>query len=573
MVQNTMPACAFATLGHFVTEDIVDGFIQSSYPPTDESVTELCKLMGVCKIFRMAVKRQLADERGWLRSLKGDSAAFAKNMSQILDRGDYHVFFEGLRQFRILPDATFHHLAFKALIEHTVATRGENRASAVVSVMRYHRHDLNVRRFGCGLLLRLQEQEIVPQGEIMREAAVVVDAMVESPHEANLQNHAVRCLTRLIQQMVILPPPMLTDEIMCKKLCYTGGHDVIVLILWGMTRNRNHEVWQEQTMVFLLRLAPYWRFNPEAAALLLPASTSAAVYKVGVDKCVLQTMQMFKNNTAIQENGCLFLAELALQNLAHLTNSRTVVVTITSTIMMNSASTAHSVAMISATALCVDRFSYDRRLKTHNKIHQDMFVTGGAMCLLLSAVHDFTQGRVFWSAEVLHNVIGALDSLCIDNLENTSRFARANGIPIIVKALLRRPLQLKTDASCAILGIFERIVAAIEPRGDNDHTGKDAIRCLLPLLSKKFYTEVGGGTHKVQYSLVQIVLLIIRDNTQYQINNELVQVALRILCSCMKQKTGVEQVVLHGGIANILALINSDRKRSKKHPEVRITLS
>jgi len=36
----------------------------------------------------------------------------------------------------------------------------------------------------------------------------------------------------------------------------------------------------------------------------------------------------------------------------------------------------------------------------------------------------------------------------------------------------------------------------------------------------------------------------------------------------MKQKTGVEQVVLHGGIANILTLINSDRKRSKKHPEV-----
>ena len=420
MAQNTMPASAFASLGQFVTEDIVDGFIQSSCTPTDASVMELCKLMGVCKVFRTVVKRQLGDERGWLRLLNCDSVAFGRNIPQMLQNGEYDVFFGGLRRFRILPNATFHHLAFKALIEHTLATPGENRAIAVVSVMRYHRHNLNVRRFGCGLLLRLQEQEIVPQGEVMREAAVIVDAMTESPHEANLQNHGVRCLARLIHQMVVLPPPMLTQETMCEKLCYTEGHDVIALILWGMSGNRSHEAWQDQAMFFLLRLAPYWRFDPEAAALLLPTSTYAAVYKVGVDKCVLQTMQIFKDNTAIQENACLFLAELALHNLVHLTNPRTVVATITSAIIMNGASTAHSVAIVSATALCVDRFSYDHELKTRNAIHQDMFVTGGTMALLLSALHDYTQGRVFWSARVLHNVIGALDSLCIDKMENTS---------------------------------------------------------------------------------------------------------------------------------------------------------
>jgi len=563
-----MPASAFASLGQFVTEDIVDGFIQSSYTPTDASVMELCKLMGVCKVFRTAVKRQLADERGWLRLLKCESVAFESNVPQMLQNGEYDVFFDGLRRFRILPNATFHHLAFKALIEHTLATPGENRASAVVSVMRYHRHNLNVRRFGCGLLLRLQEQEIVPQGEVMREAAVIVDAMAESPSEANLQNHGVRCLARMIHQMVVVPP-MLTQETMCEKLCYTEGYDVIALILWGMSRNRNQEAWQDQVMFFLLRLAPYWRFDPAAAALLPPTSTCAAVYKVGVDKCVLQTMQIFKDNTAIQENACLFLAELALHNLVHLTNPRTVVATITSAMIMNGVSTAHSVAMVSATALCVDRFSYDHKLKTRNAIHQDMFVTGGTMALLLSALHDYTRGRVFWSARVLHNVIGALDSLCIDNIENTLRFARANGMPIVVKAFFRAPLQLKSMGSCAIFALFEHIVAAIVPRDDNDHTDKGAIRCLLPLLSKKFYTEVGGGAHKTQHSLVEIVLIVIRDNTQQQLNDDLVQRALRILCSCMQQKTGVEQVVLHGGIADVLALMNSDWKRRNKHPEMR----
>jgi len=123
-------------------------------------------------------------------------------------------------------------------------------------------------------------------------------------------------------------------------------------------------------------------------------------------------MKVFRNNTKIQEHGCVVLAHMALNDLDTMTDVSKCTMYIISSMQTTVGCTLHSTAMVSITALCVDAFSYNSKLSQVHKVNQDNFSNAGIIVLMLSLLNDYAKSYSTWAMKVLTNVISGLDSVC-----------------------------------------------------------------------------------------------------------------------------------------------------------------
>ena len=561
-----MQGATYASFGNFISLDIVEVFAHAAYEPTENSIKLLCKLKAISKAFRSTVTRQLSNDKKWLGVLAEGEDTFREQMPAMLHNGLYGDFFAGMGTFRFISQVQ--HDGLGVFLKHSVAEKGANRSRVVVAAMEYHRSDVTIQRFGCAVLLKLLKNEAVPKEQVLQEVAVVVEALVASPKDINLQFHAIMCLKRLTENMAALPPTEYNQIV--KKISNVGQHDLMSYVVYRMILNRKDETFQGDALMLLVVLSPYQVCDLEKAALAAPDSAVGIITARGMGACIVDTMRIFKHNTKIQEHGCVVLAHMALNNLANMTHTAKCVVHIINSMQATGSTTLHATAMVSITALCIDAFCFDSKLSRVHRVHQNNFSSAGLIPMMLSSLNEYAKTSATWAMKVLCNVISGLDSMCLQNASNTGQFLRGNGINILVKAVFRSnnsiaPLINFKDESW--MGMFEMIEHILLHRcaGPDDSA---ASHMFINILDHRYATVHGKGRAcDTKYSLTQIVLMAVRGNTIATTSVAFMEISLRILALCLKHRNGFKQMS-HTGVGDILELMCTDKIRRGNRPSI-----
>jgi len=546
--------------------DIVEVFAHTAYEPTEKSIQLLCKLKGVNKAFRSVVTRQLSTDMKWLGVLAEGEDTFREEMAAMIHNGRYGDFFAGMSTFRFISQVQ--HAGLGLFLKHFVAEKGANHSRVVVAAMEYHRNDIVIQRFGCAVLMKLLKDEVVLKEHVLQGAAVVVEALVASPKDINLQYHAIMCLKRLTVNMAALPPTECNQIV--KKISHIGQHDLMSYVVYRMIINRKDEAFQGEALMLLVVLSPYQVCDLEKAALAAPDSPVGIITARGMGPCIVDTMRIFKHNTKIQEDGCVVLAHMALNNLANMTNTAKCVVHIIESMQATGSTTLHATAMVSITALCIDAFCFDSKLSRVHRQNQDNFASAGVIPIMLSSLNEYAKTSATWAMKVLTNVIGGLDSMCLQNANNTGLFLQGNGINILVKAVFRSnnsivPLtNFKDESWMCLFEMIEHIL--LHRRAGPDDSA--ASHMFMNILDRKYATVHGKGRAcDTKYSLTQIVLMAVRGNIITTTSVLFMEISLRILGLCLKNSNGLKQM-WHSGVGDILELMRFDKIRRGNRPSI-----
>ena len=558
LVPSAMQSNSFASLGMFVSQDIVECFMRTAYQPTEQGVAELCLLKGVSKTFYSLATHQMTHDTAWLGALAKDHEVFRTGVPDMLKEGSYDAFFVGMRTFRFM--LLVQRDGWRHFLSHSAGRKGCKYSSVVMAAMQYHQRDVVVQRYGSAVLMNLLQDEVMVKGEEMPLAAVMMAAIVASPADMNLQQHAVMCLCRIVQN--IGSYSTVDSAAALKAVSAVNGHDVMAYVVYRMTAHTKDKEFQEAAMLLVTCLSSSWQYNAEKIAKLPPASLLALVYARGMASAIVDIMRLFKDCTKIQENGCMALAHMASNNLGTMPDVPKCIMYVNNSMQMTVGSTLHSTAMVATTALCVERFSCNSATLQPHKVNQDAFANAGILNLMLSSLNEYAKTTATWAMKVVVNVIHALDSLCRHNTQNTMRFIQSNGVNIMVKAVFRNNNSFNFRDECwmAMFTMIENIL--MHPEITTATTAADTANAhgrFSSILSRKYATAHRNGSGTV-YSLTEIVLLAVRGNNSYVTSGPFMQTSLRILCLCMQNACGLRQIA-RAGTYDVVKLMQSDKAR------------
>jgi len=579
--------------GAFQCEDVVEAFLSHAYRAASwKDVNEICQLKRVCKLFQVAIVRQLSADKTWLAPVSTEAHNYGLEIDELLARNAYVDFFDGMRCARInlavqekaliALDAHIKEPACMAVLNEKVPGNPPLRRCCVIAeVLHFHRNEIEIVKMGLGVVLKLLPKEAVSQKHYACISSAVIDAMYTFPADRTIQADTVDILHVICKQR---PSP--------NAMLNHSPHDTVAHVLAGMRMFADDEEFQVRGIYVIKEAAASnWKRQLKPLHREDRGELVDAVWKETVENVMLQVMHTHKRSHKIAVDGCHALAQMAVNNLHELTKMRKLIASIVNWMQMFAAGrNLHASAMMPATALGVRNFS-----RNSGGVHvqnQQFFGEAGVVQLMLAGLNSYAKSLFPWPMRTATVVIQALDAVCLDNLINTKRFIDANGVGIMMRAafscaLLHNEISSINFSDTTWMATFvmmKNILSHKERKRKN--CGTNQVFCgetfdeattttsmpFLSLVCKKFSnTARTDMLSRKEYTLTELIVLClityiqcIQEKSKHQKpSDSIVHLCLTLLLLCMQTPMGMMEMRKIGiTIVMRLKLVNAQKKIS-----------